>query len=105
VEVRHLGDADRELAIEELSSGKVTAPWIVIFGTLHVVLDDPLLRLLRTTPETSRILVSPEDEYELLRRSVNDVGLDGQLFEYADKDDVLATLRSAVNRTRLVSES
>lgn len=104
MEVRHLGDADRELAYEELLSGKVTAPWIVVFGTLHVVLDDPLLRLLKTTPETSRVLVSPEEEYELLHRSVNDIGLDAQLFDYAEKHDVLNTLNKLVTRTRALSE-
>jgi serine/threonine protein kinase len=104
MEVRHLGEADRELAIEELVNGKVSAPWIVIFGTLHVVLEDPLLRLLKTTPETSRVLVSPHEDYELLHRSVNDVGLDAQLFEYAEKDEVLATITKAVSRTRIVSE-
>lgn len=104
MEVRHLGDADRELAYEELLSGKVTAPWIVVFGTLHVVLDDPLLRLLKTTPETSRVLVSPEEDYELLHRSVNDIGLDAQLFDYAEKHDILHTLNRMVGRTRALSE-
>lgn len=104
MEVRHLGDADRELAIEELVSGKVSAPWIVIFGTLHVVLEDPLLKLLKTTPETSRVLVSPHEDYELLHRSVNDVGLDAQLFEFAEKEEVLATINRVVSRTRVVSE-
>jgi hypothetical protein len=104
MEVRHLGEADRELALEELISGKVCAPWIVIFGTLHVVLEDPLLRLLKTTPETSRVIVSPDDDYELLHRSVNDVGLDAQLFEFAEKEEVLATITKAVSRTRLISE-
>ena len=104
MEVRHLGEADRELALEELESGKVTAPWIVVFGTLHVVLEDPLLRLLRTTPETTRVLVSPEEDYELLHRAVNEVGLDAQLFEFAEKEEVLAALDRAVGRTRCLSE-
>lgn len=104
VEVRHLGEADRELAHEELVSGRVSPPWLVVFGPLHVVLGEPLLKVLRTTPETSRVLVSSDADFELLQRSVNDVGLDAQLFESADRNDVLSTLDSMVTRTRMITE-
>ncbi len=105
VEVRQLGEADRELAYHELVGGKVTVPWIVIFGSLHVVLGEPLLQLLRGTPETSKLLISPASDFELLHRAVRDVGLDAQLFEEADKDDLLGALNRLIYRTRRISEN
>ncbi len=105
LEVRQLGDADRDLAYEELSTGKVSLPWVVVFGPLHVVLADPLLHLLRTTPEVSRLLVSPAGDFELLHTSVNSVGLDGQIFESAEKEEVATALAQMIARTRQISQA
>lgn len=105
IEVRLLGEADRELAYDELMNGRVKVPSIIVFGSLHVVLGERLLQLVRTSAETSKLVFSPTEDFELLHRSVQDVGLDAQLFETADKADISKTLNRLIQRTRVISES
>ena len=75
-EVRALGRADRELAVAELRSGRTTPPWVIVFGDLHVLLEDELLEYLSSSAEMSRMLISTHQNLELLQTSINNAGLD-----------------------------
>lgn len=101
-EVRHLGEADRELAIEELTTGKVFGPWVVMFGATHTVSKEPLLHLLRSVPEVSRLLISSHDDFELEHNAVNDVGLDAAVS--CDQREIVNAVTRLIERTRHICE-
>jgi serine/threonine protein kinase len=103
-EVRHLGEADRELAIEELSTGKEFGPWVVVFGAVHVQANEPLLGLLRRLPEVSQLLVSEGDDFALEQKAVNEIGLDATAALPCTSDEIVAAVDRLIERTRYISE-
>jgi hypothetical protein len=51
-------------------------PWLVIFGGMHVVLEDPVLNVLARAPEVARLLVSTHANADLLDAAINFCGID-----------------------------
>src|SRR5690606_29759610 len=99
-EVRRLGEADRELAIEELTSGRITPPWVVLFGGIHVLVEEPLLKVLATSAEVSRMLLLGGSSYELLQKTINDVGLDHYLCAPQSAEHIVESITKLIARTR-----
>lgn len=99
-EVRRLGEADRELALEELASGRITPPWVVLFGGINVLVEETLLQILASSAEVSRMLVLGRGNYELLQKCVNDVGLDQYVCAPEQASDVVESVQRLLSRTR-----
>ncbi len=71
--------------------GDLELPWVVVFGDLHTLVEEPLLHELSLRGETARVLVSTHENVEMLSASVNAAGLDGQV-HVADRADALVTM-------------
>ncbi len=98
-------DADaRSGVLPRLQSGNCTAPWVLVFGDLHVLLEDELLRALCTTGETSRLLVSTHGNFELLSSTVNSCGLHAQACLPVAPADLHDQLERMVTRARTVRQ-
>lgn len=103
-DVRHLGAADREWAIEELTTGKSYGPWVIVFGSTHCVAKEPLLQLVRNSPEVSRLFISSQDDFELEQAAVNQVGLDAAVALPASSTDIVQAVERLIERTRYICE-
>ncbi len=98
--VRIVAQSERQLLADQLLQQDVTLPWIVIFGGMSVLVDDPLLRFLGTSVEVSRLLVSSHDNLELLQAAITQGGLDGHVSLPSESDDVVAAVESLMMVTR-----
>lgn len=103
-EVRVLGQADRELALSELRSARLPPPCVVVFGNMHVLLEDPLLLALSPCAEASRMLIATHENLELLEASINWAGLDYYLTLPAEASSIVAGITQLARRTHVVSE-
>lgn len=75
-------------------------PWMVVFGDLHALLDEPLLAELSRHGETARVLVSTHDNVELLSTTINATGLDAQLSLGPRPDALVELVDAMVERVR-----
>lgn len=75
-------------------------PWVVVFGDLHALLNDPLLEEAGRRGELARVLVSTHDNLELLRSSVNASGLDGRFCVTQPASELVGLINDAVKRVR-----
>jgi hypothetical protein len=73
-------------------------PWVIVFGGMHVILEDPLLAALAQTPEVSRLLVSTHANAELLDAAINFCGLDHHVTLPAPAEAVRAAVDRMVSR-------
>ena len=73
-------------------------PWVVVFGGMHVILEDPLLAALAQAPEVSRVLVCSHANAELLEAAINFCGLDQQVTLPASAEEVRAAIERMVSR-------
>ena len=101
-DVQILDEHERSQMRGSLADGTVAPPSAVVFGDMHVLLDDALLRELADSGETMRILVSTHTNVELAQGTINAIGLDHQILlpalprEIADA--VVVTLGRALSR-------
>ncbi len=98
--VRIVAQSERELLANQLLQQDATLPWIVVFGGMSVLVDDPLLRLLGTSVEVSRLLVSSHDNLELLQDAITQGGLDGHVSLPGESDDLVAAVESLMTVTK-----
>jgi len=98
--VRVLNDVQRKLAAEELRESATALPWVVIYGGLDVVLDDPLLKLLGSSVELTRLLISSHENLELLQDAIAKGGVDRHVALPCSSDEIVASVRSLVVATR-----
>lgn len=75
-------------------------PWMVVFGDLHALLDEPLLAELSRHGETVRLLVSTHDNVEMLSTTINATGLDAQLSLGQRPEALVELVSSMVERVR-----
>jgi serine/threonine protein kinase len=97
MEVEVLDTDAREEKREALDA---QAPWVVVFGDLHALLNDPLLEETGRRGEVARVLVATHDNLDLLRSSVNASGLDGRFCVTSSADELVTIIRAAVARVR-----
>ena len=92
--------ADHRAALAaRLCEEEEVPPWVVVFGGMHVILEDPLLAVLSRTPEVSRLLVSTHANQELLEGAINFCGLDHHITLPAEPDAVASAIDRLVQRT------
>ena len=73
-DVQVLDGNERERRQGQIADAEL--PWVVVFGDLHALVDEPLLRQLSARGETARVLVSTHNNVDLLSATVNATGLD-----------------------------
>ncbi|MBK8253624.1 MAG: serine/threonine protein kinase [Polyangiaceae bacterium] len=74
--VEEIAQDHRAPLAERILSEEEMPPWVVVFGGLQVILEDPLLAALAQMPEVSRVLISTHMNTELLDTAINFSGLD-----------------------------
>ncbi len=99
-EVVRLPPGEREGALNGLTSGATRLPWMIIFGDLHVLVNEPVLTYLMPTMEVGRLLVSTHPNYELLESSINVCGLDGHVCAPVDPDALLERVTDVLTLVR-----
>ncbi len=89
----------RESLAATLSGEHSNPPWLVLFGGMHVILEDPLLAALARVPEVSRLMVSTHANSELLDNAINFCGLDHHLTLPATPEQVRDAIDRVVQRS------
>jgi serine/threonine protein kinase len=87
----------------ELLQGRVSdveLPWVVVFGDLHTLVEEPILHEVRHRGETAHVLVSTHENVDMLSNSVNAAGLDAQLCVGIRPDALVSTIDAMVERVR-----
>lgn len=74
-------------------------PWLVIFGGMHVVLEDPVLAALARAPEVARLLVSTHANADLLDAAINFCGIDQHVVLPSSTARLRETIERLVVRT------
>jgi len=98
VELRFLDEKSRAAIRLGLQNGEVAPPWVLVFGDLHALLGDGLLKDLAGEGETMRVLVSSHANLELAHSTINTTGLDGQICLPMAVKDIMAAITEAVVR-------
>lgn len=76
-------------------------PWVVVFGDLHTLVEEPILHDPRMHGETARVLVSTHQNVDMLSTSVNATGLDAQVCLDARVDVLVDVVDAMVERVRV----
>ena len=95
-----LDSQERDMHREGLTSGRL--PWIIVFGDLHALLEEPLLTEAGRHGETSRVLVSTHENIDLLTTTINSSGLDAQICLTSDAEDLITLTHTMVERVRQI---
>ena len=98
--VRWLDEQARRDAGERLQNHLIDPPWVFLFGDLHVLLNDPLIAVMSSIGEVSRLLISTHANAELLESTINHFGLDLQICLPSTEEDIQAGVRRMIDRTR-----
>ncbi|MBL8685193.1 MAG: serine/threonine protein kinase [Myxococcales bacterium] len=104
VEVRVIPAEQREVMARLLREEKLVPPWVVLFGDMDVIVEDPLLAVLGGSGEVSRLLLSTHMNGEMLQRSVNFSGCDQQLALPVTAEDLYSAVERMLERTRGIRE-
>ncbi|MDP3276756.1 MAG: protein kinase [Deltaproteobacteria bacterium] len=104
MEVRVVSGDHRETMAGLLRQEKIVPPWVVLYGDMDVILEDPLLAMLGAAGEVSRVLLSTHLNVEMLQRSVNFCGCDQQLALPLGRDDLYNAVARMLERTRGIRE-
>lgn len=97
-EIVVLDAVQRELIHQRVQDTEL--PWMVVFGDLHALVDEPLLHVLRRQGETVRVLVSTHENVDLLSATINATGLDAQLCLGARPEPLVELVSTMVERVR-----
>ena len=100
VEVAFLDEAARRARLQALLAEEVSPPSVVVFGDMHVLLQDELLRLVTRNREVVRLRVTTHDNDGLTQAAQAFCGFDFQVGLPCSTGDVRATLRSAVTHNQ-----
>jgi serine/threonine protein kinase len=90
--------SERRAVAEQLRDGTLATPAAVLFGDLPVLLEDPVLALLRERRDVGRLLLSTHSNAEMLSRSINFCGIDRHVCLPASVDDVLTAAASVIRQ-------
>jgi serine/threonine protein kinase len=92
----------QENLLSNLEQDSLSLPWVLLFGDMDVILENPLLKHLGSVGEISRVLISTHSNPEMLRRSINFCGLDQSLCLPLSSDEIAESVTSMVDRSRSV---
>lgn len=95
-----LDSSEREKKCASLTAAEL--PWVIVFGDLHALLEEPLLAEASQHGETSRMLVSTHENLDLLTTTINSSGLDAQLCLGSDADELVIMTHRMIERVRHV---
>lgn len=98
-DVRMLDEKARREAVARLEAGTLDPPWVLLFGDLHVLLEEPLLEATAESGETARMLISSHANAELLQSTINACGLDYQVCLPVPAEQIAAGIRQMVERS------
>jgi hypothetical protein len=101
--VRMISESERQSMADELLRGTVQLPWVVVFGGMSVLVDDPLLSLLSTSVELSRLLISSHDNLELLQGAFSRGGLDGHVSLPSEGPEIVTKVETLIGVTKRVN--
>ena len=104
MEVRVVPGDQREVMARLLREEKIVPPWVVLYGDMDVIVEDPLLAILGASGEASRVLLSTHVNAELLQRSVNFSGCDQHVALPTTAPDLCAAVDRMIERTRGIRE-
>jgi len=76
MQVEEIAPDMRAALVARLRDDAEVPPWVVIFGGMHVVLEDGLLAALARAPEVTRLLLSTHANVGLLDAAINFCGVD-----------------------------
>lgn len=98
VELVRMGRRERDNWLRSLESRSLPAPHAVLFGDIHVLLEDPLLSEIADVVEASRVLISGHVNADLIQTSASQVGLDSFVLADMPVDEILERVRQAYQR-------
>jgi serine/threonine protein kinase len=101
-DVTTLDHEQQEALLPRLRSNEIGLPWVVLFGDLDVILENPTLGALGQSGELSRVLLSTHSNPEMLRRSINFCGLDQSLCLPASVDEILGGVIRMIDRAHAI---
>lgn len=90
-------DQGDDLAMK-MKQRHVTPPMLIVFGDMHVLLEDPVLLHLGTNPNVVRILVSTHMNDELLEEATAICTVDGYLALPVQPSDVKETIDAGASQ-------
>lgn len=103
-EVVRIDPEERTQWTDWLLSGHVPEPWLVVFGDLHVILQDDLLYSLAERGEICKMLVSTHLNAEMLHSAANFAGVDHQLVLPVAPLEVTRTVQALLGRSRRIRQ-
>lgn len=103
-EVVRIGPDERLQWSEWLLNGQVPEPWLVVFGDLHVILQDGLLYSLAERGEICKMLISTHLNGEMLQTAANFAGVDQQLVLPVVPLEVTRIVQDLLGRSRRIRQ-
>lgn len=95
-----LDGAARAERLKLLLQEKATAPGVIIFGDMHVLLQDELLRLVCDEPDVERLRISTHDNADLTEAASDFCGFDHQISLPTGRWDVSRILQRVVDKQK-----
>ena len=89
---------------ERLNNRALLSPWIVLFGDMQVLIEDPLLLSLRDAGLLHKLLISTHHNPEMLQHSVNFCGLDQHISLPSTPQEIIEIIRQMVSRVFLLRQ-
>lgn len=91
-----LSSRRRESIVEVMGTEHTPLPDVLVFGDMHVLLADPVLAALRSTPRVRRLLVSTHYNAELLASAEAFCQVSTHIVLPASDEEVRLRLASAI---------
>ena len=92
--VQEIVPEQREAWARSLGEPDANPPWLVVFGAMHAILEDPILAALARSPESARLMISTHANADLLDAAINFCGLDHHVTLPSSAEEV----RDAIDR-------
>ncbi|MFO0592303.1 MAG: serine/threonine-protein kinase [Polyangiaceae bacterium] len=92
--VQEIGPEQRDAWARSLGEPEANPPWLVVFGAMHAILEDPILAALARSPESARLMVSTHANAALTDAAINFCGLDHHVTLPSSAEEV----RDAIDR-------
>jgi serine/threonine protein kinase len=102
LEISFIPTQESEQWVERLNKGLLLPPWIVLFGDMQILIEDPLLLSLRSVGVLHKLLISTHYNTEMLQHSVNFCGLDYHLALPASPQEIAEVVRQTISRVLLL---
>ncbi len=95
-----LGPEERATWCQRLLDQEVPEPWLVVFGDMHVILQDDLLYSLAERGETTKLLISTHLNAELLQEATNFSGIDHHFTHPIERVALTQAVQDLLSRSR-----